>query len=127
MRIVGRLKLASVSAALVVSVPLVLSFSTANLGQAAPATVAQGANGAELFAAKCAGCHGKDGRGLPNWRAKGQPSFADANFQKSRTDSQLSESVRNGKGKFMPAWKDKLSAEQINALAEQVRAFGKKK
>lgn len=127
MNIVGRLKLASVSAALVVSVPLLLSFSTTNFLQAAPAAVGQGANGAELFAAKCAGCHGKDGRGLPNWKAKGQPSFADVNFQKSRTDAQLTESVTNGKGKFMPVWKDKLSAEQINALVGQVRAFGKKK
>ncbi|HLG18151.1 MAG TPA: c-type cytochrome [Blastocatellia bacterium] len=121
------LKLATVSAAVAIWVLLLLSFSSANVGQAAPASAAQGINGAELFAAKCAGCHGKNGRGLPNWRAKGQPDFADVSFQKSRTDAQLAESLANGKGKFMPAWKDKLSGEQINALVGQVRAFGKKK
>jgi mono/diheme cytochrome c family protein len=103
------------------------SLSTAHLGGAALAAGDRGVNGSELFAAKCAACHGKDGHGLPNWRAKGQPEFSDTSFQKSRSDGQLAESIGNGKGKFMPAWKDKLSGEDINALVGQVRAFGKKK
>src|SRR5262249_14312905 len=37
-------------------------------------------DGAALFGQKCALCHGKDGKGLAQWRAKGQPDFTDAHF-----------------------------------------------
>jgi cytochrome c6 len=83
-------------------------------------------DGGALFGQKCALCHGKDGKGLPQWRAKGQPDFTDAHFQSSVTDQQISDVIHNGKGKFMPPFKEKLSDEQITALVAQVRAFGKK-
>jgi hypothetical protein len=81
---------------------------------------------ARVIRTKCAICHASDGRGKPNWRAKGQPDFSNSEWQKSRSDSQLGESIKNGKGKFMPAFKDKLSEDEINALVGLVRAYGKK-
>ena len=84
------------------------------------------ADGNAVFAAKCALCHGKDGRGLPNWRAKGQPDFTDAKWQKSRTDAQLNASTKEGKGKFMPAFKAKLSDEEIAAVVSRIRSLAKK-
>ncbi len=84
------------------------------------------ADAAAIFGARCASCHGKDGRGLPNWKSKGQPDFTDARYQKSRTDAQIAEAIRNGKGRFMPGWKGKLSEDEITALVGRVRAFGKK-
>lgn len=122
------LKSLIVSAALVASSFISLSHSMAAMGKGASPVMAAaaGANAAEIFGAKCAICHGKDGRGQQNWRAKGQPDFTDANWQKSRTDAQIADSIKNGKGKFMPAWKNKLSEEEIIALAGRVRAFGKK-
>lgn len=84
------------------------------------------ADGAAIYQAKCSTCHGKDGRGIPNWRAKGQPDFTDSAWQKARTDAQISDSTRNGKGKFMPAFKAKLSDDDIKAVVARVRAFGKK-
>lgn len=84
------------------------------------------ADGAALYTAKCATCHGKDGRGIPNWRKKGQPDFTDATWQKSQTDAQINEATKNGKGKFMPAFKAKLSDSEIAAITARVRAFGKK-
>lgn len=115
-----------VSAAFTISFVIMLSQSrTAICGEALPVKSAR-PDAAALFGAKCAICHGKDGRGQQNWKAKGQPDFTDANWQKSRTDSQIADSIRNGKGKFMPPWKGKLSDEEIAALTGRVRAFGKK-
>src|SRR5690242_8261881 len=82
--------------------------------------------GTSVFEQKCATCHGKDGKGLPQWRSKGQPDFTDDHFQHSITDQEISDVIHNGKGKYMPSFKDKLSGEQITALVKQVRAFGKK-
>src|SRR6185295_1279877 len=84
------------------------------------------ADGNALYASKCATCHAKDGRGIPNWRSKGQPDFTDAKWQKSRTDAQIAEATKNGKGKYMPAFKTKLSDEDIAAVVARVRAFAKK-
>lgn len=84
------------------------------------------ADGAAIFQSKCSTCHGKDGRGIPNWRKKGQPDFTDAAWQKSRTDAQIADATKNGKGKFMPAFKSKLTDEEIAAVVARVRAFGKK-
>jgi cytochrome c6 len=84
------------------------------------------ADGNAVYAAKCAICHGKDGRGTPNWRAKGQPDFTNTAWQKSRTDAQLTDATKNGKGKYMPAFNGKLSDEEIAAVVAKVRAFGKK-
>jgi cbb3-type cytochrome c oxidase subunit III len=95
-------------------------------GKAVSGAAAGQVDAAALFGEKCSICHGKDGRGLPDWRAKGQPNFTDDNWQGSRVDRQLTESITNGKGRYMPAWKTKLSQEQINALVARVRAFGKR-
>jgi cytochrome c6 len=84
------------------------------------------ADGNAVYVAKCALCHGKDGRGLPNWRAKGQPDFTDANWQRSRADAALINVTKEGKGKYMPAFKGKLSDGDIAAVVARVRAFGKK-
>jgi cytochrome c6 len=80
-----------------------------------------------LFGEKCAMCHGKNGAGQANWKAKGQPDFTNAEWQKSHTDAQITEAIANGKGKYMKAYKDLLSAEEIGALVARIRAFSKKK
>ena len=85
-------------------------------------TTAASVNGAELFAAqKCVGCHGPDGKG----KLKGAPDFTDAAWQKKATDAQMAETIKKGH-KPMPAYEDKLSADQITALVAYVRSLGKK-
>jgi mono/diheme cytochrome c family protein len=81
-------------------------------------------DGASLYGSKCAICHGSNGSGTPQWRAKGQPDLSSAEWQKSRSDSQIAERIRLGKGK-MPGFAKKLSEEDVMALVKQVRNFRK--
>ena len=117
----ARLKGSILLAALIVSSYVLTTGATAHYD-----TAFAGADGNAIFLKNCSICHGKDGRGTPNWRKKGQPDFTDANWHKSRTDAQIFEVTKNGKPKFMPAYKSKLSDEEITAVVARVRAFGKK-
>jgi cbb3-type cytochrome c oxidase subunit III len=84
------------------------------------------ADGAAVFGSKCVLCHGKDGAGLPNWKSKGQPDLTSAEWQRSHTDAQIAEVIKNGKGKFMPPFKAKLSDDEVNAVVAHVRSLKKK-
>jgi len=77
----------------------------------------------EFFMANCALCHGNDGRGGVN-PALPVPDFADAAWQTKATDRKLAEVISKGKG-LMPAWKEKLSQDQILAMVKLVRQFAK--
>jgi cytochrome c6 len=77
---------------------------------------------ADLYAANnCALCHGENGKG----KFKGAPDFTDAAWQKTHTDAELMNDIKNGE-KAMPAYKDKLNDEQIKSLVAYVRSFAKK-
>lgn len=82
------------------------------------------ADGAALYGSKCAICHGRNGSGTPQWKAKGQPDLSTAEWQRSHSDSQIAERIRLGKGK-MPGFGKKLSEEEVMALVKQVRNFKK--
>ncbi|HKX27210.1 MAG TPA: c-type cytochrome [Blastocatellia bacterium] len=82
---------------------------------------------AAIFKTKCAKCHGEDGKGLEKYKKVGQEDFTDSGFQKKHTDAQLSASINNGEGDFMPAWKGRLTPVEIKAMVAYVREFGKKK
>src|SRR5436305_1192611 len=83
-------------------------------------------NYADVYAGKCGGCHGQDGKGSARLKERGVPDFTDAEWQKNHTDAQIKEGIENGKGKIMPAWKDKLAAEDITELVAKIRSFGPK-
>jgi cytochrome c6 len=83
-------------------------------------------NAAETtYKAKCAMCHGPDGKGeTATGKAMKVKDFASEEVQKM-SDADLSDTISKGKGK-MPAYKT-LTPEQVKDLAAYVRAFAKKK
>lgn len=89
-----------------------------------PASSMFAADGAALFKAKCASCHGADGKAetAVGKTMKIKP-FADAEVKKM-TDADLTSTIENGKNK-MPAFKGKLTPEEVGALVKQIRAFQK--
>ncbi len=76
------------------------------------------ADAAALFAARCAVCHGKDGKGSPAGKKMGVSDLAG---ERKEPVGEIAEDITNGKGK-MPAFKGKLSPEEIDALARYVKA-----
>ena len=82
---------------------------------------------AALFKAKCATCHAADGSGnSATGKALAAPDLRSDDVQK-QTDAQLIDSTANGKGKKMPAYKGKLTDDQIKQLVGYIRELGKKK
>lgn len=80
--------------------------------------------GAEIFAAKCASCHGKDASGTTIGKKMGVRDLRSAEVQK-QTDQQLKDIMAKGKKK-MPAYEKKMSAQQIKDLVAYIRTLAKK-
>ena len=82
------------------------------------------ADGDAVFKARCAGCHGSDGKGKS---AIGTPDFTSAKTQSGISDADMIDTITNGrKGTIMPAWKGKLSDEEIAAVTAYLRSLGRK-
>jgi len=94
--------------------------SAAPATNAAPAGRGAGRGGpnpqAQLFAARCAGCHGTD---LAGARA---PSLFSAALLASRTDAQLHQTIVNGIASAdMPSFKGQISDDEIDQLLTYIR------
>jgi hypothetical protein len=50
--------------------------------------------------------------------------FTDVSFQSARTDDDIAQVIREGRGGFMPAFGDRLSPAGVAALVRHVRRFG---
>lgn len=80
------------------------------------------ADGAATYKSKCAMCHGPDGSGqTPMGKSMKLRALGSADVQK-QTDPQLTAIVSDGKGK-MPAYKGKLSADEIKQLVAHIRTL----
>ena len=82
-----------------------------------PSAAAQDAAG--TYKAKCAMCHGADGKG----GKMGTRDFASPEV-KAETDAQLTDIITKGKGK-MPAYEGKLKDTEIKDLVAYVRSLAK--
>jgi quinol-cytochrome oxidoreductase complex cytochrome b subunit len=84
----------------------------------------QRADVAKIFNSNCAACHGVDGTGeqirpgMPTI-----PDFSTMAWQLSQTELEIVHRIQEGNEPLMPAYRDKLTHQQILALAIYVRAF----
>jgi len=88
---------------------LMAAFSSPAVAQDAAAT----------YKAKCAMCHGPDGKG----GKMGTRDFASAEV-KAETDAQLTDIITKGKGK-MPSYTGKLKDTEIKDLVTYIRSLAK--
>lgn len=72
-------------------------------------------NGAEVYASNCAECHGAKGEGAK----KGIPLIS--GHALAHSEEEFVEQVANGEEKKMPAFRDKLSDDEIAAVVRFVR------
>jgi mono/diheme cytochrome c family protein len=81
----------------------------------------------EVWEQRCIACHGEDGRGqTKKGRQLKTPDMTRSKWQAHLSDEKIASAIANGVPKRkMPAFKDKLSNEEIQALVPFVRALGK--
>jgi cytochrome c oxidase cbb3-type subunit III len=79
--------------------------------------------GRSVYTANCARCHGGDGMGKTTMGEMTEaPNLSDAEWQSRRSASRMIASVTNGRGD-MPAFKKKLSKQDIAAAVAYVRTL----
>jgi cytochrome c6 len=89
-------------------------------------TTAAAQDAAANYKAKCAMCHGADGKGdTPIGKKMGIHDFASAEVQKA-SDADLIATITKGKNK-MPAYENKLNAAQIKEIVAFIRSLAKGK
>jgi mono/diheme cytochrome c family protein len=82
--------------------------------------------GAQIYQQQCAGCHGPQGKGDgPQAKSLANPParLADQSVMAQLSDQQLFQTVSDGVSPDMPAYSDKLSADQRWAVVSYVRSF----
>jgi mono/diheme cytochrome c family protein len=92
----------------------------ASFGLALPALAAE--DGKALYDAKCAMCHGTDG--VAKKMGAGSKNFNDPAWKKAATVESIVKDTKDGVGK-MKGMGDKLSAEQMKAIAEYALSLAK--
>jgi cytochrome c oxidase cbb3-type subunit 3 len=77
--------------------------------------------GASVFADNCSACHGETGQGD---REIGAPNLADAIWLYGDDPASLVETIREARFGVMPAWGQRLSDEDVSAVAIYVHNLG---
>jgi len=117
----GRRYLVDLASQRISEVALPAAAHSASL-QGEKASLAQPPDATKIFKAKCATCHGAGGEGIASI---GTPDFTDPKVLANVSDAEILSTIENGKpGTMMPAWKGKLSEEDMHAVAHYVRSLG---
>src|SRR5215218_6998331 len=83
----------------------------------------QAERGRAVYAANCGRCHGADGAGRTRMAEIVEPpDMSDPAWQRQRSNARMVASVANGRGQ-MPAFKKKLSRQEIAAAVAYVRTL----
>jgi cytochrome c oxidase cbb3-type subunit 3 len=106
---------------------IVLSFSSlaavAASGEPESKKSKRPADGRTVYANNCARCHGGDGTGQTTMGQMTEaPNLTEAGWQRGKSASRMAASVANGRGQ-MPAFKKKLSRQEIAAAVAYVRTL----
>ena len=100
-------------------IPLVIGSPTAAAGDVAA--------GGKTFAAKCVTCHGKDAKGNPAMAKMYKVELAVLDLTRKdaqgKTDPELTEIVKNGKGKNMKGFAGKLTDAEIAGVVAHLRGL----
>ncbi len=88
---------------------------------------------ARTWKAKCASCHGQDGKGdTEKGQKMGVRDYTTAKYQGAAKDDKMKEVIMNGlkeekggKKQEMDPYKDKLKPEEVDGLVQLVRSFKK--
>jgi mono/diheme cytochrome c family protein len=77
-----------------------------------------------LFNVSCASCHGRDGVGQGPGRPPGAqlPDFTARQFQTQRSDADLMQVIRDGRG-LMPPFGKQVNEQGLAALVARIRRF----
>jgi mono/diheme cytochrome c family protein len=86
----------------------------------------QAQDGAALFGSKCAVCHAADGSGSGAMGKQLGVTDLRSDAVQKQTDAQLTDSIANGKGTKMPAYKGEITDDQIKGLVGYIRDLAKK-
>jgi mono/diheme cytochrome c family protein len=102
----------------------VRSFAARSPGPA-PVAPTSHLTAASIYGTFCFACHDTTGKGNPQIRISMPelPDFTATTWQKSRTDAELSQSILQGKGKFMLPMQDKLGTVDVKQMVALVRGF----
>jgi mono/diheme cytochrome c family protein len=102
---------------------LILAAAAMFLAHGAMAADAKGPDGKALFTAKCASCHGKDGKGSAGMAKMFKLELAALNLADAKEkDEDLAKIVKAGKGK-MPKFEGKLKDDEVAAILAYARSL----
>jgi len=97
----------------------VAAYVVSHIGTQVPAELA--AAGKTRFDTLCAACHGVDGRGNP---ALGAPNLFDSAWLYGSNIESVVASVRDGRSGVMPAWRHRLSTDEVRLITAWITARG---
>lgn len=94
------------------------------------AALAEDTAPADIWKARCKGCHGEDGKAKTRVGMKENiPDFTSPDWQKHMSDADIRKIIAEGspKNAKMKAFQDRLSPTEIDSLVKYVRGFNTEK
>jgi cbb3-type cytochrome c oxidase subunit III len=122
---VVRLFVTAVTGAALLALGLAAGAPSAGAIETAPLAGPMAADGAAVWQKECKKCHGEDGKGKTKMGEKHKiPDLTAAEWQGGHDKAKVVSIVTDGKADTkMKAFKDQLSAEDIEAVATYVKAL----